>query len=205
MYLRRRAQHELLTKKVSKLDNKNQIKSPLYAFSIQCFVQFLTVSVVSIVVLTILGAIFKDENAVSIILAVACFIGVIYGGVITYITSARFGERDYNLAKYNHINKDELKGLKAGLIAIIPNVIIVMLNAIVPDGDSGDMLRLILVGMNFEWSFLAQFTPSPFIFLPGLFVFPVISWIGYRNGFRLINIFDKLVYKKSREKDKRFR
>lgn len=117
------------------------------------------------------------------------------------------GFKDANLVRTGHINQDNLKGFKIGLVANIPFfamfLLLVLFTVTVPNfrvvwyaflngcfyplvlviADSADVVSKLSV-LQFVLLFLLQM------------IVPVVSGVAYTLGFKEINLTDKLLYKK---------
>lgn len=120
------------------------------------------------------------------------------------------GNRDGNLVKFNHKSEDKLWGFKAGLIAMIPFVVLFLACIVFALGLNKDMtvslftlpmfyvfqiLRVIIgdittLGALSVWQFVLMFAL--------LFVVPLFSFAAYLLGYKDILIFEKLTYKKKK-------
>ncbi|MDD6022888.1 MAG: hypothetical protein PUC06_01450 [Oscillospiraceae bacterium] len=132
-----------------------------------------------------------------------------------YTDIYRAAMRDYNLVKYQYIQYDPLRGLKTGLKAQIPGVVLVLLMCILSLGSGtwSDLCGVLwivfyspfvtFVGAMKSLISTSVWGYAPFYLIPMLFQ-PVIGYLAYKNGYNNIGIFYKLIYK-SRDKDKRLR
>ena len=120
------------------------------------------------------------------------------------------GFKDSNLVRTGHIKKDVLKGLKIGIIGNIPFFVLFVLLILLALGLAPNFrtvwyallnshyysaILLVIGGADTAASLnILQFV---LLFIIQLIV-PAISGVAYILGFKEINIFEKLVYKKSR-------
>ena len=146
------------------------------------------------------------------IISIILLVGWVY---FDYMDIYRRAMRDANLVKFNYLQYDEKRGLKSGLYAQIPGLIVVFLMCILSLGSGtwSDLFRVLwivlyspfvtaigavqsLISANI-WGY------APFYLIPMLFQ-PVIGYLAYKNGYNNIGIFYKLIYR-TRDKDKRLR
>ena len=97
--------------------------SSIFAFAWALFKTQLIVLILTIVVVISLSYIFPTFWAQ----VTSTLFGLYTVFSFYYSLGWSTGERDRNLVIYNHIEFDELKGLKAGLISVIPLFILVIL------------------------------------------------------------------------------
>ncbi len=121
------------------------------------------------------------------------------------------GTRDNNLVSFGHAAEDKLKGLKVGLIAIIPAVIFFIflfvtksnLMAKLPVGilrlifSSTYSLNYLICGNTMTVGELS-YIQLIFMMLLNLLV-PAIAFASYILGYKNISIGEKLVYKKNKK------
>ena len=120
----------------------------------------------------------------------------------------RLAMRDVNLVKYDYIKYDRFKGLKTGLIAQIPGLILILLILLTKSTAAryNEWFRLFyfmlyspaaqLVGAYRDVTSLIYFAPLP--------VIPLVSAFAYYCGYHEIPIWTRIVYK-NREKSKKLR
>lgn len=132
-----------------------------------------------------------------------------------YTDIYRAAMRDYNLVKYQYIQYDPLRGLKTGLKAQIPGVVLVLFMCILSLGSGtwSDLCGVLwivfyspfvtFIGLMKSLISTSVWGYAPFYLIPMLFQ-PAIGYLAYKNGYNNIGIFYKLIYK-SRDKDKRLR
>ena len=116
---------------------------------------------------------------------------------------------DSNLVKFKHKKKDKLKGVKIGLIAVIPNYLFLIFLVIAKLGafpsfpmalykllnSSVYSVIDVILGGAASVSELAAWRLA-LLFIPPLLI-PVLSGISYILGFKNISIGEKLIYKKN--------
>ena len=126
-----------------------------------------------------------------------------------YSTAWSCGERDRNLVMYHHITEDLWKGLKAGLLSIIPFFVLTVLV----------ILELYFHILPESYRFFYNLIGSSFILITvqlqenGLGVLlillcaltPALTYIGYRHGYNLKYPANKWIYKTEGKKNYRSR
>lgn len=132
-----------------------------------------------------------------------------------YIDIYRAAMRDCNVVKFGYLEYDSKRGLKTGLLAQIPGLILVALMCILSLGsgtwsDGCAVLWLVFyapfasfIGVIKQILDTSIWGYAVFYIIPMVFQ-PVIGYFAYKNGYNNIGIFYKLIYK-SRDKDKRLR
>lgn len=132
-----------------------------------------------------------------------------------YTDIYRAAMRDYNLVKYEYIQYDPLRGLKTGLKAQIPGVVLVLFMCILSLGSGtwSDLCGVLwivfyspfvtFIGLIKGLISTSVWGYAPFYLIPMLFQ-PAIGYLAYKNGYNNVGIFYKLIYK-TRDKDKRLR
>ncbi len=174
--------------------------------------------------------IFKDiAKSYCIAMITFIFLGILannqYGNVVLqiilllgfgyplYINSWGEGYRDLNKFEFNRIEKDKLRGLKFGAIALIPHFVLSFVLLISYFTGLFEMMliyRLLNVHtlpilnnivppdiLTIDYSFIQIIL---YIIIPPIFTLSFIS-IGYYLGFSEFSIIDKLVYKKTTNKN----
>ena len=119
----------------------------------------------------------------------------------------QMGTKDSNLVHFKHKNEDKLKGLKCGLLAIIPGLILlVVLNFVVPDTPVA-LYKFLSCGV---YSFIDLIVGSAKTFkdvnilqFSGLAllkaIIPVTAYVAYLLGYKNISLGEKFIYKKNKE------
>jgi hypothetical protein len=122
------------------------------------------------------------------------------------------GEREYNLVKHGHLYYDKFKGLKAGLIAMIPGLLLALIAVAFVGSplEQRDAIGLIAQFLHtclhtaFYW--LEYITSSPnqtstvSMFLPVL-AMPIMSAAGFALGYRGIYLRTSILYRKKNSPD----
>jgi hypothetical protein len=144
--------------------------------------------------------------------AVICTtIGAYLYSVFIYASYWITAERDRNLVLYKHIEKDMSRGIRSGIYSVIPTFLLTLLAIVQCYTDSISVFLLPLYKL---WMVPFIGLINLFVgFFPPLFLLlcvpaPFFAWFGYRNGFKLMRISDKIIYKgnrKPRSRDKRVR
>lgn len=120
------------------------------------------------------------------------------------------GTKDSNLVHFKHKNEDTLKGLKAGLIAIIPSAAVLLFLAFTSSGISSKLPTVLYKFANSSLytavhlivgnaTTFGELSPLSFVWLFLLLaVVPLISFAAYFLGYRNISLGEKFIYKKSK-------
>ena len=118
------------------------------------------------------------------------------------------GAADSNLVKFNHKSLDKLRGLKIGLLASIPNILLFAIIIIFQKGFmSGFSMQTYKFIISYFYTFAelilkgvtasSDLSAVQFLLLGALLlVIPAITEISYVLGYKGISLEEKLVYKK---------
>ncbi len=122
------------------------------------------------------------------------------------------GTKDSNLVHFKHKNEDKLKGLKCGLIAVAPVLLINIFILATRNTISARVPVVLYKFLNSSYYSVIEFIAgkaSAFgelsvlsmlsLSLIQLFV-PLVSFIAYLLGYKNISIGEKFIYKKSKKK-----
>lgn len=119
----------------------------------------------------------------------------------------QMGTKDSNLVHFKHKPEDKLKGLKCGLIAIIPSCLLLLVFYFILRDmpiviykflNSGTYAFIeLIVGKSVSFAKLNVFKVV-LLFLLNLLI-PLITYVSYLLGYKNISISEKLIYKKSKE------
>ncbi len=119
------------------------------------------------------------------------------------------GFKDSNLVRIGHIKKDKLKGFKIGLTANIPffalyAVILALALGVAPQFRTvwyaflNSHYYSIIIWISGSADTLSKLGLWQMILLFALqFTIPLISGVAYMLGFKEINVFEKIIYKKA--------
>lgn len=120
------------------------------------------------------------------------------------------GNSDGNLVRFKHKTEDKLKGLKMGLVAIVPNIILFIVCVVMALGVNKNMTVSLYTLPNFylfqiiraiigKVTVLGNLSLWQFalLFLT-IFIVPIISCVSYILGYKDILISEKLTYKKKK-------
>ena len=164
-----------------------------------------------VVVILVLG-VYESETLKVIAQAISLALYV----VMIYLGAWHEGDRDRNLVNFKHIKVDRLKGLKFGLLAMIPftlMTILLIVEMYAKDPTTALVLRSSFRILNFNLVIFINSFMSPDevtwkgIALMNLFylIIPALSAGAYVLGFNRISLYEKLVYKykDSNSKDKK--
>ena len=121
------------------------------------------------------------------------------------------GTKDSNLVKFKHKAEDKYKGVKIGLIAVIPVYLVLILLCVMKGGlfpgfpvalyrlshSAFYSLIGLMVGNALEIAGVAWWRMALLFLLPLLI--PLFAGVSYYLGYRNFSIGEKLIYKKNRE------
>lgn len=147
------------------------------------------------------------------IISVLLFIGICYS------PSWYCGDHDKNAVQFGRMERDPLKGLKIGLIAMIPFALTWLLPVfcklgVLPGSETFDMgmavYRIINVHMLYLINLLLppemRAAALPWSGILGVFSFylliPLTTFVAYYFGYRQISLSERLIFKNSRHKRK---
>jgi len=150
------------------------------------------------------------SSTVIDIITFVCSFGILYAFIYTHTWTR--GDKDNNLAIFEHIKRDKLKGLKIGLLAVSPMALIYLLliaNKIYPFFSG--MLALFKISNYYMFPIVNAFvgaakTVSDISWggIAGLAVsllfVPAIATLGYYCGNSEISLKEKLIYVKKKER-----
>lgn len=139
----------------------------------------------------------------EIITEIFCLLILIF---FIYNDLRKIGARDINSVKYESHKEDKLKGLKIGLVAIAPSIILLIIALATPKFSTVlfGLLNTYAYQLIFSFSkgitYLADMAVWK-VCVIGLFllIVPVVSAISYLFGYKSISIKEKLIYKKVEE------
>ncbi len=166
--------------------------------SLLCF--FLVISVVSIAV-SLSG---EDANTVTYGLIIQFLTLVILTSFI-YPSLWSKGYKDRNMVQTGNLKPDPLKGLKIGLVSIIPSVLSVPVLALIK-GFSAGLFKLLNPIYYCFFDLLTRGTDKFYqlsawkfpVIITVFLILPLISFLGYYLGFSDISIGEKITYKKTK-------
>jgi len=122
------------------------------------------------------------------------------------------GTRDSNLVHFKHKKEDKLKGLKAGSIAIIPPVLLLLFLAVTKSGLSASFPIVLYKFMNssvYSLVHVAAGSATKFselsivailIMFVLLLIIPATAYVAYMLGYKNISLGEKFIYKKNKAK-----
>lgn len=130
--------------------------------------------------------------------------------VFVYNKLFPLGNSDGNLVRFGHKKEDKLYGLKIGLVAIIPSVILFLVAVVFAVGVNKNVTVSLFTLPHFYLfqiekaiiggkTVLGELSAVQFILLfISLAVVPLLSFISYFLGYKDILLFEKLTYKKKK-------
>ncbi|MCL2082342.1 MAG: hypothetical protein FWH04_03775 [Oscillospiraceae bacterium] len=179
---------------MSQYKTKNSPKSSLWRLALRLCGIHLASALITF--LAFFGAyeIFKNHVASWAFTAISSFLGCLYFICMAYRMPELLGKKDYNYVKYNRISEFPLKGLYAGLLAEVPFVLLFI--ASVLRASEGLTLAIMFANLNFGWMY--SLMGNVWGLIPSAITI-TLAWAGYRNGYRRIDIFGKIIYKKRKD------
>lgn len=122
------------------------------------------------------------------------------------------GTSDSNLVHFKHKKEDKLKGLKVGVVTVIPAVLLLLILFIFKNGFSAEFPIAIYKLLNSSlYGFVELASGSAVTFgklsvlnfvlmLSSQLVIPIITYISYILGYKNISVGEKIIYKKDNKK-----
>ncbi|MBQ2755606.1 MAG: hypothetical protein IJF27_02925 [Oscillospiraceae bacterium] len=152
-------------------------------------------------VIFLLG-VYESETLKIVAQVISLFLYV----VMIYLGGWHEGDRDRNLVRFKHIEPDLLKGLKFGILAMIPFTLMTVLLIVamyVQNETAALVLRSSFRILNFNIIIFINSFMSPDVVtwkgigLMNLFYLsiPALSAISYIFGYKKISIYEKTIYK----------
>lgn len=144
------------------------------------------------------NALFRVVSAIFCTILLVCFI---------YPKFWAMGTKDSNLVHFKHKEEDKFKGLKAGLIAIIPGLILLILMAFVLPNAQTALYKFLncsvftfaelIIGkaQTFNDINILQFIGLALLKL----LIPLTAYAAYLLGYKNISLSEKFIYKKTKE------
>lgn len=189
------------------MDNKQEITygQPLWKHVRNTFLNTLAGAFLAALIVATVG-LSLDNRAIQII---AQLVGILIFLGMIYINVWSIGDRDKNLVSFGRIEKDMLKGLKIGLIVMIPYMLlsiipILVLLEITPDITFiYRILNIYLVVMiNSYMSTDAPSWSGVLITTSFFLTIPAVCTVSYILGYRRVSVMSNLVYSKDDKKKK---
>ena len=122
------------------------------------------------------------------------------------------GTKDSNLVHFKHKKEDKFKGLKAGSIAVVPSVLLLLFLCITKSGISAtfpvvlykflnsSVYAFIQLGSGNATTFSDLSIGSIIIFFLLIAIIPITSYVAYLLGYKNISLGEKFIYKKNKTK-----
>lgn len=182
----------------------NVMVSPISAFvRTHLFAEISAVAVYFIVEIMISGL--ELGLWVDVALGIAC---TILWLVFDFYGTLNSAMRDRNLVKYNYIQYDKWKGLKSGLYAQVPGLVVIVIIWITNSSPSqlnswARLIYFILYGPTIAATAALEQIHTAFLLFP-LWICPVISALAYHLGYNEVPFLTNIVYK-NRARNKKLR
>jgi len=190
------------------VNDPNHPTSPMKYMVIRTINTYIYAVLISLVPLVVGTRFFEEKGAQILTTAV----GMLVLFALTYSVFWGTAERDRNLVIYGHLKENKLRGVQGAALGMIPLaflVVLVIVNTYVPFFPTWLTVvsRIVLLPFSF---FLRAASDAPTAFSWMLILIcawsPLAAWYGYHNGYALIRLMDKILYKqKPRNRDKRLR
>ncbi|MGI6335549.1 MAG: hypothetical protein ACOXZM_00530 [Eubacteriales bacterium] len=191
--------------KTPEQNEANKMKSPFHHLVIRAFNTYTYSVIVSLVPLLVCTAYLTDFWTYII----TTFVGMAVCFMLTYSAFWGTAERDRNLVLFGHIKEDKLRALRAALYASIPLAVLTLLyivNVYVPFLPNWFTVAYKIFALPFLGFVMNARPPYAFLLIFICALSPLAAFLGYRNGYNLVRIMDRILYKqKPRDKDKRLR
>ena len=174
----------------------NMMTSPMFSFVRAHWYASIKAVILYIILYLIIFS-FTDSTAVR---AVESAVSLIAWLFFDYSDTYKKAMRDVNVVKYGDLEYDKLRGLKSGLLAQIPGLIIVILIfATKGAADYNDLFRVlyfILYAPTVQWIAAAEEVTMLVWLLPLLLV-PVVSQIAYYCGYNGLGgrVINRIMYR----------
>ncbi len=196
------------------MQKQQTLKNPLFRLVLSIFSSSLVCALTAITIALAIYMAFSSDN--EQIDATEKFLSSIVGLILfmftVYANAWRFGSRDLNLVKYNHLTYDSKRGLKAGLYAVIPFFVFITATLILSTTSTTISMNALLEASMMQYYFWFAIVKNQVIFYYApLVIPPLVAWYGYLNGYKQIYLRDKIMLSNTkvpdtkRLKDKRFR
>lgn len=179
---------------------KNGVKlfGKIIVINILCF--FLVMSIVAIAV-----GMLKDKSNPDSYGAILQIMTLMLLTGLVYPTLWDMGYKDRNMVLTGHAQADVLKGLKIGLVAVIPSVLSIPIFALIKAFPSA-LYKLINSSYYYFFDILTRGTDKfcdisiwKFFVMAIIFLLvPAISCLGYYLGYKDFSIAEKITYKKKK-------
>ncbi len=189
-------------------DSSNKMKSPFRNLVVGASNAYISSVLISLIPL-LLASSFLGDTAASLVTTIAGMVVLFWS---TYSLFWHIAERDRNLVLYGHMQEDRFRALRASGLVMIPIAVMTILalvnsfTAFLPTWFTV-LYRVLALPFHF---FVRTATENPSVLSCALILIcaysPLAAFLGYRNGYRLVRVLDRVVYKqKPRERDKRLR
>lgn len=180
------------------IKNGAKLFGKIIVINILCF--FLVMSIVAIAV-----GILKDSANPNTYGSILQVLTLMFLTGLVYPTLWDMGYKDRNMVLTGHAKEDILKGLKIGLVAVIPSVLSIPLFALIKSFPAA-LYKLINSSYYYFFELLTRNTDKfcelavwKFVVMAIVFLLvPAISFLGYYLGFKDISIAEKITYKKKK-------
>ena len=175
------------------INPENQRKSPFYKLVTGNLSIQIIVTLLAVILYAVLMNFLQERTSALIVSAI--FIPMY--SIMIYTFAWGNAERERNMVLYGHMEEDLNRGLRSGILAVVPILLFSLIVIILAYAGAG--ANVIGVYRMCTAPFLVFVNPmieyTPFL-IPFVAVFsPFFSWWGYRNGYALYRVWDHLIYK----------
>ncbi|MDF2568193.1 MAG: hypothetical protein K0R90_1649 [Oscillospiraceae bacterium] len=170
-----------------------------------CLSTFANIGINILITIILVLVVFSlGDNLIGHIIA-QVLVAVIFSTLI-YGPSWGDGDRDRNLAHFGKDSGDRYRGLKIGLISMLPFVILNILLILSKLQIIGDIMAVYRLLNAHIWPLIQITAPKIFeakdvswiiifVWILSMLALPLITTIGYRLGFKGVVLSDKIVYR----------
>lgn len=198
--------------KKSNAPDQNHPTSPFRYMVIRTINTYIYAALICLVPLVIGTRFLSTEESDAGTLILTTIVGMLVLFGLTYSTFWGTAERDRNLVIFGHMKENKWRPVFGALVGMIPLAVLILLLVVhtyVPfmPGWFDVVCRVVLLPFIL---FMRRATDVPSAF-SWMLIFvtlwsPIAAFCGYYNGYHLIRLMDKIIYKqKPRSRDKRLR
>ena len=158
---------------------------------------------------TIRSSISKTGN--TVFLTVTQLFNIILLAGMIYPALWQRGTKDSNLVHFKHQPEDKLKGLKCGLIATVPSILLILVLTVLKSSATVSAFPSALLNMllasTYSFNTLISMGAATLgdlsvlqmvLYIVLQFAVPLIAWAAYLLGYKNISLGEKFIYKKNK-------
>ena len=133
-------------------------------------------------------------NACQLIASCVFFL---FFAITVYVASWQFGFRDFNVVKCGFTAKDSLRGLKIGVLALIPSVVLWLAALMASLVLQGSVLPLNwFEALHYIFRGFFMLIRTPYLYVLALAVVPLLAHWGYLMGYQNDSLMQRIMYQK---------